>query len=233
MVLDYGVATVVAALAVGYVLYAFWQASGRAWPVWTLRLSSTRRAFVEWLRLNTTLHLETLAGALRVARDEHGAGREDKALRVIGEVDVILALHVRLLRAWLQHWSDLAGMLGVVPEPGAAQWPHQARGLPLRRLRLAGHVGELLLPTRSARFRLGVRIQRLALQCMGWRSGAARLRAQQLGKIGPALDELEATHAALVALDAQALTTLEHVLHALPQREHEVDDRAGSRASRP
>lgn len=212
---NWNAAAAVAFLTVAFVVRAHRHAARRAWPVWTAALTGTHQALAQWLRASTGAHLHALDGTLRVAREDHGLGRVDEALHVIKQADEIAARHVHLLRAWLQRWADIAvALTTLAPAPPL---PLASTCLaPVRRIALAQRVGQVVIPTRALRFEANVRLQRLALKLVGWSAAAATARAGQPDQLGNALDDLDATCSDLAALDAQAATTLEHLLLSLP-----------------
>lgn len=215
MQVNWNAAATVAFLTVAFVVRAHRQAGRRAWPAWTAALTGTHQVLTQWLRAGTGAHLHALDGTLRVAREDHGLGRVDEALHVIKQADELAARHVQLLRAWLQRWADIAVALTTLA-PAPPLPPQPTCLVPLRRIALAQRVGQVVIPTRALRFEANVRLQRLALKLVGWSAAAATARARQPEQLGHALDDLDATSADLAVLDAQAVTTLEHLLLSLP-----------------
>lgn len=216
MLLDWSWAALLAALVALSVFVDHAQAERRAWPAWALTLGGPRQALLDWLRVNTGVHLDTLEGVLRVARDDHAQGRTGDALDVLGEAHAIAVRHVRLLRGWLQRWADVVRALSALaPAPPLPDDP--SRLPPIRHLARLQRLGDTLLPTRTLRFRARVQIQRTALKWVGRQSAIASRRARHPGQLGQALDQFDAAHHDLVTLDSHALSTFEHVLLSLPE----------------
>ncbi len=214
--MNWHVAALVALFIVACVARAHRDAGRRAWPAWHVALTGSRQSLLQWMRLNTRIHLQTLDGTIRVAREDHALGHPADALRVIDQADALAARHVRWVRAWLERWSDVAVVLtNLAPTPPLPASP--GRLPPLRKLALAQRVSQVVLPTRALRFKATVRIQRLGLKLAAWNSAAATLRARRTSQIDTALDDLEATCTDLVALDAHATTTFEQLLRSLPE----------------
>ena len=216
MLLDWLWAAMLATLVVVSVFLDHAEAERRSWPAWALALGGPRQALHDWLRVNTGVHLGTLEGILRVARDDHACGRDADALDVIAEAHTVAVRHVRLLRAWLQRWTDVVRALSALaPAPPLPQGP--SRLPPIRHLARLQRLGDTLLPTRALRFRARVHIQRTALKWVGRSSAVASRRARHPGQLGQALDQLDAARHDLATLDAQTLSTFEHVLMSLPE----------------
>ncbi len=208
-------AAAAALVAFALVVYAHVQAESRAWPAWTLALSGARQALVRWLRTNTNAHLGALQGTLGVARADERAGRPADTVDVIVSADALVSRHVMLLRAWLRRWADVARALrALAPTPRLPPGPVHLTVL--RQLAVVQRLGVVLLPTRGLRFQARVGLLRTALQWLGWNFTAASLRARRPGQLAPALDHLDCACADLVALDSQAIATLEHLLLSLP-----------------
>jgi muconolactone delta-isomerase len=224
--LNWLLAAVPAFLAVLLLVLAKQRAERGAWRDWGLIAGDDQRAIVEWLRVHTAAHWQALDGALRVARDDHEQGHDEDARGVLREVDAHAGRHVRLGLARLDRWEDLARPLAALrPLP-----PLSTRDLRLPSLRRLARLQRLasVVVTDTARFLLGLRVQRAALHLIGWAFAAALLRAQRPDGLPVAIHRMETGRDDLAVLDAQALVTLEALLASLPAAENSLGSRPDS-----
>lgn len=225
MDLNWLLAAIPAFLAVLLLVRAKQRAERGAWRDWGLIAGDDESAIVEWLRVHTGAHWQALDGALRVARDDYERGHHKDARGVLHEVDAHAGRHVRIGLARLDRWQDLARPLAALrPLP-----PLAARDLrlpPLRRLARLQRLASFVV-TDTARFLLGLRVQRAALHLIGWAFAAALLRAQRPDGLRSAIARMETGRDDLAVLDAQAVVTLETLLLSLPAVENSPGSRLG------
>lgn len=212
MDLNWLLAAVPALLGVLFLIGAKQRSERGAWRDWDAILDDDERAIVDWLRLHTSVHLRVLGGALRVARDDYEHGRHDDARHVLREVDAHAERHIHMGLARLARWEDVTRPLAAL-RPLPALPARDLRLHPLRRLARLQRLAALLLSD-TARFLLGLRVQRAALHMLGWAFAAALRRAQRDSGLARALDEMAVGHHDLDVLDAQAALMLECLLAA-------------------
>lgn len=213
MHLNWLLAAIPALLGVLFLVMAKRRSERVAWRAWRAVVGDDDRAIVDWLQMQTDVHLRALAGALRVARDDHEHGHYEDVRHVLQEVDAHAERHIQQGLGRLSRWEDLARPLAALrPLPSLPTRDLSLR--PLRRLaRLQGLAGVLM--TDTARFLLGLRTQRAALHIIGWAFAAALRRAEQDVQLTRALDEMSTGHDDLAVLDAQAVLTLTCLLASL------------------
>jgi hypothetical protein len=184
-------------------------ADERLWPVWRTALAGDDALGCAAFQREVGAHLSGVERTLRLARDEHAAGRTHAATRVLR-----LAAHsalrlARKLDAWLRTWRDLARALAAV-RPAAPPLIAGLRAWTLRAYALAARGLDLMLVTSGERFRVRVALLRRALRrvrvAFTRLARAARARPHALART---LRRADDTHADLGALADACARTLE------------------------
>lgn len=214
MTIDWQVASALLFVGIALLILVRWRTERHAWSDWDVVLGDVRQAMVEWLRLHTGAHLRLLERALRLAQHAHAHDQPGETRRVLGEADDHAGRHVHFGLLRLQCWHDVASTLATL-HPLPPLPAHTFRAGPLRRLARVEWLLALPLSS-SGRFLLGLRVQRLALELVGFAFAAARRRATHDVGLARALGDMQAGHDDLATLDTRAVRTFECLLRSLP-----------------